>query len=66
MHGGYNDSGAYECGFGRHEPSADDGDAPCYAEYRTLSPHVRSASDVPMATMNVTKVVDSGSFKEVP
>ena len=29
-------------------------------------PHARSASDVPMATMKVTKVVESGSFMDVP
>ncbi|GFI67544.1 hypothetical protein IMSAG192_01076 [Muribaculaceae bacterium] len=28
--------------------------------------HARSDSDVPMATMNVTKVVERGSFMEVP
>ena len=29
-------------------------------------PQARSARDVPMATMKVTKVVDSGSFSDVP
>ena len=35
--------------------------------YTALSlPHALSASEVPMATMKVTYVVESGSFRDVP